>query len=364
MEQACIPNFSTYYAMRDVSPSWHLYDLNAHEGCLKFISMNESCYQSSIFLDHRVQRPNQNEMITPIPLIPSVKAGSGHYLFHSSFCGSTLIASVLQHPDTFLALKEPTVLWRISGLKQNPDLALSDSQLQQLLKVSLSSLCESFHSNQQVVIKPTNLASNLIEDIRKVQSDARMVLLYDDLQSYIVSYLKKPVEGRHNFELIAKHFIQSSPIKHEYDRFLDQYPGDYLACAMVSWHAQLFAFQQHLETASDNMVSVSFTDILKSPKLHISTIARFYRPELTMEKLEKELNWAALKLDAKQPNMAYSPAKRAEDRALVERRCKNLMDQAWDQFDPLLNRFPIPVRLDHDLLQPSCSAQTTLPYSA
>ncbi|MFZ2996495.1 hypothetical protein [Sphingobium sp.] len=116
-----------------------------------------------------------------------------HFLFHSAYCCSTLLAAAFDIPGFAMGLKEPVLLndlvgWRHRGAK-GPEVA-------RVLDESLRLLARPFAPGEAVVVKPSNLINPLIPAIMGLRPDARALLLHAPLDAYLASIARKGLAGR------------------------------------------------------------------------------------------------------------------------------------------------------------------------
>jgi hypothetical protein len=116
-----------------------------------------------------------------------------HFVFHSAYCCSTLVARAFDRPGWAMGLKEPVILndvigWRRRG-GQGPDMASVFDDV-------LTLLARPFQRGEAVVVKPSTLVNPLAATILTLRPNARAVLLYAPLRTYLASIAKKGIDGR------------------------------------------------------------------------------------------------------------------------------------------------------------------------
>jgi hypothetical protein len=116
-----------------------------------------------------------------------------HFIFHSAFCCSTLLARAFDIPNVSMGLKEPVILNDIVGWRQRGG---DPSRLGQVLDDMLSLLARRFAEGEAVVIKPSNVCNGLAEAMMALRPDARALLLYAPLPLFLGSVAKKGMWGR------------------------------------------------------------------------------------------------------------------------------------------------------------------------
>jgi len=116
-----------------------------------------------------------------------------HFLFHSAYCCSTLLARAFDRPGWAMGLKEPVILndiigWRRRGGK-GPDMA-------SVLNDTLTLLSRPFAPGEAVIVKPSTAVNGLAPAMMALRPDARAILLYAPLPTYLASIAKKGLDGR------------------------------------------------------------------------------------------------------------------------------------------------------------------------
>ncbi|MEN9718929.1 MAG: hypothetical protein RIQ99_1807 [Pseudomonadota bacterium] len=110
------------------------------------------------------------------------------FLFHSAFCGSTLLLSALDHPGVAMGLSEPVVLNDIVGFRRR---GAPGAAVARLADVSTRLLGRPFGPDEMVVVKPSNILNPLAELLLALRSDASAILLYAPLETFLVSVVRK-----------------------------------------------------------------------------------------------------------------------------------------------------------------------------
>ena len=162
-----------------------------------------------------------------------------HFIFHSAFCCSTLLARALDRRGWGMGLKEPVILndiigWRRRG-GQGPDMA-------QVMDDVLTLLSRPFAPGEFVCVKPSTVVNALAPAMLTLRGDACAVLLYAPLRTYLGSIARKGLDGRLWVRTLLTGMLD--------DRLVDLGfgPRDYLGqtdlqVAAVGWlaHQQMFA---------------------------------------------------------------------------------------------------------------------------
>ena len=127
--------------------------------------------------------------------------GPLHFVFHSAYCCSTLIARALSVPGVAMGLKEPQILNDVVGWRRRDGETL---KLAVVLDDVLKLLAQPFSAGETVVVKPSNVVNAIAPFILAQRPAARALLLYAPLSSYLASIIKKGMTGA---LWVREHFI-------------------------------------------------------------------------------------------------------------------------------------------------------------
>ncbi len=126
-------------------------------------------------------------------LLETLGKGPLHLLFHSAFCGSTLLARALAQPGVAMGLSEPVVLNDVVGFRQR---GAAPAAVARCADAALRLLARPFGAGEAVVVKPSNVINPLAELLLALAPQARAVFLYAPLESFLVSVVRKGLPCR------------------------------------------------------------------------------------------------------------------------------------------------------------------------
>ncbi|MFC3712243.1 hypothetical protein ACFOMD_06660 [Sphingoaurantiacus capsulatus] len=116
-----------------------------------------------------------------------------HFIFHSAFCCSTLLARAFDIEGKAMGLKEPYILndlvgWAHRGAQPAP--------AAQVLDDALTLLARPFGNGETLVMKPSNVANAFAPAMLTMRPQANALLLYAPLRDYLNSIARKGMDGR------------------------------------------------------------------------------------------------------------------------------------------------------------------------
>lgn len=116
-----------------------------------------------------------------------------HFIFHTAFCLSSVLARAFDVPGLAMGLKEPMVLNDMAGWQMR---GASGPQLAQAMDASLKLLARPFGPGESIVVKPSNIANALIAGMLQLSPQSHALLLHAPLRVYLGSIARKGLEGR------------------------------------------------------------------------------------------------------------------------------------------------------------------------
>jgi hypothetical protein len=241
--------------------------------------------------------------------LPARSSAPMHFVFHSAYCCSTLLARSLDVPGVATALKEPQLLNDMVGWRHR---GATPAHIRPVLDQALTLLARPFEEGESVIVKPSNVVNALIGGMLSLRPQANALLLYAPLRVFVASIARKGMWGRLWVrDLLAKQLA---------DGIVDLgfASGDYLLhtdlqAAAVGWLAQQALFTR-LATAMPHRVRLLNSEVLVSqPTRSIDAVARLFELPLGEESIATivENNFAR---DAK-TGAAFEAGRRSQDQA-------------------------------------------------
>jgi hypothetical protein len=116
-----------------------------------------------------------------------------HFVFHSAFCCSTLVAAALDRVGVATALKEPVILNDIVGWRRR---GAPPADVARALDGALTLLARPLAAGEAVVVKPSNVVASLSPVMLAMRPSAKALLLYAPIETFLTSIAKKGLDGR------------------------------------------------------------------------------------------------------------------------------------------------------------------------
>ena len=130
-----------------------------------FVRTSVSALRAAAFLDGRTCYWEESPLEREVAPIES-DVGVDRFIFHVGFCGSTLLARLLDQPGRTLVLREPQSLTDIAAYRSALDReGLHDPNLSPMLATVRACLHRPWQAHEHVVIKPSNWVNVLLPDL-------------------------------------------------------------------------------------------------------------------------------------------------------------------------------------------------------
>ena len=136
---------------------------------------------------------------TPVPVARAeavLNAGPAapiHFILHSAFCCSTLLARAFDIEGISMGLKEPVILNDLVGWRHRGG---EPRRVGAVLGDALTLLARPFSAGEAVIVKPSNLVNGFAPAIMSLRPGAHALLLEAPLRTYLGSVAKKGMWGR------------------------------------------------------------------------------------------------------------------------------------------------------------------------
>ncbi|MDX1571313.1 MAG: hypothetical protein R3200_12585 [Xanthomonadales bacterium] len=180
------------------------------------------------------------------------------------------------------------------------------------LEVVLDLLLKPPRGEQAVLIKPSNLVNNLINQLLDACPEARALLMTSSLESFLLSCLKKPADTRGKMPWLLSMVAEGSDFLVRIGQ-PDPKQLDYLQVCALVWlaHRNQLSAQCHTRLRWLRM-----EEFLADQRVSIEGAARF----LHLAQPEPEHLQACLSRNAKEPGLRYGPEQRRAEAARVRKR--------------------------------------------
>ena len=296
-------------------PEWLPHTFNAYGDQIMFLKVPAKRRRSTPFLSAEwladcsrtalswkaVKRVSQGLSVVPI-----------HFIFHTAFCGSTLLVRVLDAARVGSGLVEPAIL-------RNLHFRLSRSQddaEQARLRMSLRLLGRPLEAAEAVIAKPSCVANPLAPRILKNSPGSKAVLLSSNLRTFLLAVAKRGPQGLAWGRRVFESCRENLPVEVRYT------PDELarLSCLQVSalaWTARRAFFEHMLSRfGPERILQVSSEQLFDNPIGVVQRAARFFGRELDAPTLKALAQSDVLRTHSKTGRPFDSDARTREQQML------------------------------------------------
>ena len=184
-----------------------------------------------------------------------------HFLFHSAYCASTMLAQALDQPGIATSPSEPVLLndmvgWRRRGAEPRDHAAVMDD--------ALAMLGRGFAQSEAVIVKPSNIFNPLARGALMLRPDARAILLHAPLRAFLLSVARKGMWCRLWCRELLEGYLSDGFVQLGFEA-RDYFRQSDLQVAAVGWLAQQQAFSALIAWAPGRIASLDSETLTLDP---------------------------------------------------------------------------------------------------
>lgn len=257
-----------------LAPDWLAHRFDEGSDSIHFVNAPRELRRRVPFLiDEHL--PGASDPV-PIPRAEAMSAAPPpaplHFLFHSAYCCSTLLAAVLDIPGVATSYKEPQILNDMVGWRHR---GAAGPRVAEVLDHSLRLLSRPFEPGEACIVKPSNIVNGLIDAMLKLRPEARCVLLHAPLRDFVTSIARKGMTGR----LWIRELLSRQLAENYVDLGFE--PRDYLLhtdlqAGAVSWLAQQAHFARLVRQWPDRVRTLDSEALTERPSEAVGNCAEWF----------------------------------------------------------------------------------------
>jgi hypothetical protein len=278
--------------------AWLAHRYDPERDAVHLLPVSRDLHRKAIFLtDEYLPRNLQPLIVARTDAIAAIESQAPiHFVFHSAYCCSTLVARAFDRPGWAMGLKEPVILndivgWRRRG-EPGPDMAT-------VLDDALRLLSRPFSPNEAVIVKPSNIVNCLAPAMLALRPEAKALLLYAPLRTYLSSIAKKGIDGRLWVRTLLLGLID--------DKMVDMgfTPRDHLGqtdlqVAAIGWLAQHALFAKLVQQFGTNRVrTLDSATLITDPANAMKQLSQLFGLPVDAKELNEITNGRAFKRHSK-----------------------------------------------------------------
>lgn len=308
----------------------HVYDARADT--LVFARLTRGAHRRAVFIDRRFVDLTQQSPPAPLAdLSPdAVRRARApmHFIFHTAYCCSTLLTRALDIPGVSMGIKEPAVLVNFAqhwaNARQTPGALDAFSATLDLLSRPLS-------PGETQIVKPSNVATHLIPEILHLRPDARALVLWSGLETFLGAIVRRGAGGRAFARQVFQGFADAIPLDPTFSREELLIQTDLQLAAQV-WLMQMAFLSSVVRRHGPARIRVLNSDtFLAHPARTLTALSQHFGLALDTERCVEIAGGAVFREHAKQPLAPFdAAAHHAQNQALDAAHANEIVvTKAW-----------------------------------
>ena len=293
---------------------WFPEGFDARSGEFRFVHTDRESLGAQVFLDGRWNRADARRTSlaaqSALGWLPSERPRL-HFIWHTGFCCSTLLAKAIDRPGKNLSLCEPQILAEVASALHSG--ALAPQWQQSLPALTFHLLARSFAPGEQVTVKPAPAANRLLGNAAPYTSGFHLVL-YSDCRSFLISIAKLGEDGRkyvrRMYLLLAADGRAPVPPA-ELVSLTD------LELAAVLWHLQIAELRRQWPGA--RAASLNCDDFLARPAQMLGKLDQFFALGIGEACLAEIAAGPLFRRNAKTGEASFDTQRRRAEQVGIER---------------------------------------------
>jgi hypothetical protein len=331
-------------------PTWLPHDYDPFRDTLIFARLPREAQRALPFIDPRFVKRDLESQPVPISDLPAdlirEEAGPLHFIFHTGFCCSTLLTRALDIPGVSMGLKEPGVLSSFADYWSNSRRAAGALEA---LSITLDLLSRPLARGETQIVKPSTTANHIIPQLLHARQDAKAVLLFSSLDTFLRAIARRGLEGRIFARQLFRQFAPVNPLEASVNDDDALLHSD-LQIAAQAWLMQASFMEQLAKRFGTNRVRVLNSEsVLADPAGTLMQVGAFFDLDMSPEIAQAIAQGSVFQEHAKELGRPFNATAHREqyDEAGRAHRDELMMAKNWAR--ALAIRCGAPLVLDETL---------------
>jgi len=268
-------------------PDFFLQKIDPVAGRFEFIESSRGILSSAAFIDGRSEL-SPDGIIHYVDIQDAMAwhgrekavAVPDRFIFHMSFCGSTLLARSCDIAGKVFSYKEPQALIDLAGLKAQQHSFYQDREFwHKLVDLTLGKFRRGWTPGEVSLIKPSNWINSILPDLFQCQRGSKAVFLTIDPRKFLIAVLRG---GQERITYCCNFLLHLQTAFPEFAPLVAQAAplgGDPLAGAarlvMVACYLQHQACKGVIEKAqAENYCCLGYDDLMADPENSMALVSK------------------------------------------------------------------------------------------
>jgi hypothetical protein len=205
--------------------------------------------------------------------LQQLEHGNIDFLFHSAFCGSTMLMRALDQQGLAMGLSEPATINDIIGFRWR---GAEPRAVARTADAALRLLARPFGAGEAVIVKPSNIINPLSELLLALRPEAKAVFLHAPLETFLISVVRKGLPCRVWVRELLEGYLREGFVDLGFEP-QDIFRQSDLQVAAVGWLAQQAHFAKLAQTLGPGRFATLDADKMTAdPAIAILAVTKHY----------------------------------------------------------------------------------------
>ena len=324
--------------------NYFLQQIDPESGTLNFVKTTREIISSSAFVDGRSTLSVDN-VIYAVDINKAIAYMHEHspnvpvnrYIFHMSFCGSTLLARTCDKPTKVLSYKEPQALIDLAMLKVNKHMFFDNKAIwQSLVKLVTQQLQQSWYQDEVSIIKPSNWVNSLLPDLLNSHEQSSAIFLTISPKAFLIAVLRGGKDRITFTYNLLSHLIKAnkefSPLVASIEKSEIDIMDKVARLTLVTHYIQKELFNRMLVNSSNGQyAALTFEQLLNDPRESIKMVSKTLDLKLTDKEITENIA-ATFNVHAKDMSYQFDNEKGLEIDSQVENEFHTIIESAMNWY--------------------------------
>jgi hypothetical protein len=244
------------------------------DDAFRFIRLERAEHSTVPFLtDEYLGSPQPICDVPTAQCLTELGQGQIGFLFHSAFCGSTMLARALDRPELAMGISEPLVLNDSVGFRRR---GAETRAVARMADAAMRLLARPFGAGETVIVKPSNIINPLAELLLALRPEAKMVFLFAPLETFLISVARKGMHCRLWVRELLEGYVREGFVDLGFET-QDYFRQSDLQIAAVGWLAQHVHFAKLAEKLGAGRIATLDADRMAyDPAAAIGAVLKHY----------------------------------------------------------------------------------------
>lgn len=283
---------------------------------VSIVPMTSDTYRQSNFLDKRLTKAGSEVIIHLEELLKEFRHQKPdirpvNYIFHTAFCGSTLLSRCLEESGNFMSYREPLLLHQLAFALRKGTSPFNKSELEEFVHLLAALFGRTYNSGTLPIVKPSDSCINVAGEMLKRHPDAAALLLYVPLSEFVVTMLKIPSRRKFIRSMLfrARMDLKTHGIEIDKEEKLND-----AEVATVVWLGLILPFLTLLNDETLRVRSLNSSIFYKSPEQTLKAVSEWLGRPANQKVCSDIVNHGAFTRQAKNTSNTFDRERKSAER--------------------------------------------------